>query len=52
MHASYSNLSKEVKTGNEILVGQAFFFHITLIDQNSQNNVLINKSELHDLLKF
>ena len=39
MQGSNSKLSKELKNGIEILVGQALFK-----DQNSQNNVLINYS--------
>ena len=38
-NASYSKLSKELKNGIEILVGQAVF-----MDQNSQNVIWINKS--------
>ena len=35
MYASFSKLSKELKSGIEILVGQRFLS----IDQNSQNNI-------------
>ena len=41
IYASYRKLSKEHKTGGEILKGQVFF---KVMDQNSQNNVLINNS--------
>ena len=49
MHASESKLSKELKNGIGILVGQAAFY---VMDQNSQNNVLIKTQEPLDLLKF
>ena len=41
MCASYSKLSKELKNGIEILVGQAVF---KVMDQNSQKVVWINNS--------
>ena len=40
-YASYSKLFKELKNGIEFLVGPAFF---EIMDQNSQNIVLINNS--------
>ena len=39
MHAHYGKLSTELKSGIEILVGQA---GILVMDQNSQNDVLTN----------
>ena len=35
---------RELKTGIEIFVGQVFFFIVMVMDQNSQNIVLINNS--------
>ena len=39
MHASSSNMSKELKNDIEILLGQAVFW---VVDQNSKKSVLIN----------
>ena len=41
MYASSSKLSKDLKNGIKILVGQEVF---KVMDQNSQNNVSINNS--------